>query len=92
MTHMDDKQKRIDAYPNVDGTLELMLGVSLFLISLVPVFLRFSVNPEIFLSLLPIVILGFFFGLIWFKQRVTRPRTTAQNEYIYHSLARALVL
>ena len=70
-----DKQQRMYAYKNVDGTLELMLGAGLFLIGLLPVLLLLPIDTDRFLSFLPFVTLGLFLGSIWFKHRVTYPRT-----------------
>lgn len=70
-----NSQRRIYQYVDIDGTRELMLGTGYFFIGLIPVVVRFPINTEFFLTVLPFFILLLFLGGLWFKQRVTYPRT-----------------
>ena len=83
---MEDSQRRIYQYSNIDGTLELMMGVSLLLIGCIGIAALFHIDTELLFNFLPIAILLLFFGSVWFKQRVTYPRTgvvTPRRRVIY---------
>lgn len=68
---MVEAKKRLERYPNVDGSLEVMLGSYYLLVGLGPLLVRF----EWPLKVLPVIILLLFFGLLFFKHRVTYPQT-----------------
>lgn len=71
----DNLQERLYQYVDIDGTREMMMGAGWFLIGLVPVVMRLPVNTELLFRVLPVGIMLLFLGLLWFKYRVTYPRT-----------------
>ena len=74
----DNSQQRIHQYHHIDGTSELVLGISYLALGLILAAARLSVVAErlsTILTVLPYVILLLFFGLLWFRRRVTYPRT-----------------
>ena len=75
MKQMDNKQWRMYAYKNVDGTLELMLGANLCLVGLFPFLLSLPLGTTIFVDFLPVIMLALFLSVLWFKHRVTYART-----------------
>ena len=70
-----NSQRRIYQYSNIDGTDELMIGVSLLLIGCIGIAALLRIHTELLFNILPVAILLLFFGSVWFKQRVTYPRT-----------------
>lgn len=74
MRREDDVQRRVHQYVDIDGTPELMLGTSNLLIGLSLVASRF-LNTDVVVRVLPVVIFLGFLGVLWFKQRVTYPRS-----------------
>lgn len=71
----DDSRRRMYQYPNIDGTGELMMGTALLLIGFAGVIAQLPINTELLFRVLPIGIMLLFLGLLWFRQRVTYPRT-----------------
>lgn len=74
MRRGDDVQRRMYQYPNIDGTGELMLGTSYFLIGSFLLASRF-LDIDVLARALPVVIFLGFLGVLWFKQRVAYPRS-----------------
>jgi phosphoglycerol transferase MdoB-like AlkP superfamily enzyme len=61
-------------YIDIDGTRELLLGTSNFLIGTFLFASRF-LDTDVVVTVLPVVILLGFLGVLWFKQRVTYLRS-----------------
>lgn len=89
-----DSQRRIYQYPNIDGTGELMMGVSLLLIGCVGIAALLRIDTELLFNILPIVILLLFLGSVWFKQRVTYPRTgvVTPRRWVSHIVGRFVMV
>jgi hypothetical protein len=70
----DDVETRMHQYVDIDGTREMMLGTSNLLIGSFLLASRF-LNTDVLVRVLPVAIFLGFLGLLWFKQRVTYPRS-----------------
>ena len=74
----NNSQRRIYQYHNIDGMVELILGIFYLSLGLIFAIARLPPVAErlgTILTILPYTILLLFVGLLWFRRRVTYPRT-----------------
>lgn len=74
----NDSQRRIYQYHNIDGVGELVLGIGYLSLGVIFATAHLPLIEErlsTILTIWPYIILLLFFGLLWFRQRVTYPRT-----------------